>query len=58
MIWGRGVPMPLVGWRECRNAWRDKEGGQEGDVYETGSGVEEGGIRREGRKSKFLLMLF
>jgi hypothetical protein len=24
--------MPLVGWRECRNAWRDKEGGQEGDV--------------------------
>jgi hypothetical protein len=37
--------MPLVGWRECRNAWRDKEGGQEGDVYETGSGVEEGGIR-------------
>jgi hypothetical protein len=22
MVWGRGVPMPLVGWKS-RNAWRE-----------------------------------
>jgi hypothetical protein len=58
MIWGRGVPMPLVGGGNVGTLGGIRREGRRVMFYETESGVEEGGIRREGRRSKFLLMLF